>query len=119
MSASSNQGPITPIVAVPVAGLLILIAFVIGIAAAAGGAGACGGEGREGEAIVGTVGGGVPKKLVPIYQAAAAKYGLGKKGAAMLASINFNETSFGTNMENTTGSSAEGWMMFMPETWAT
>jgi hypothetical protein len=99
------------------AALAILIAFVIGIAAAAGGGGgSC--EGAEGEASAGTIKGGVPKKLVPIYQAAAAKYGLGPKGPAMLASINFNETSFGTNLENTSGSGAEGWMMFMPETWA-
>jgi hypothetical protein len=100
---------------IPVAGTAILIAFVIGIAAAAGGDGC---EGEGGEATVGTLKSGVPKKLVPTYQAAAVRYRLGPRGPAMLASINFNETTFGTNMSNTTGSGAEGWMMFMPETWA-
>lgn len=118
MSGNSQQGSSTALAAIPMAGLAILIAFVMGIAAAAGGGGGNCGD-AEGEATAGTVKGGVPKELVPIYQAAAAKYGLGPKGPAMLASINFNETSFGTNMENTTGSGAEGWMMFMPETWAT
>jgi len=99
------------------AALAILIAFVIGIAAAAGGGGGgCGGS--EGEATAGTLKGGVPKKLVPIYQAAAAKYGLGPKGPALLASINFNETDFGKNM-GPSSAGAEGWMQFMPETWAT
>jgi Transglycosylase SLT domain len=118
MSGSSSQGTsVAPIAAVPVVGLLILIAFVIGIAAAAGGSGgACS---TAGEVEAGSLGGEVPNKLIPIYQAASAKYKLGPKGAAMLASINFNETSFGTNMNNTSGSGAEGWMMFMPETWAT
>jgi hypothetical protein len=32
--------------------------------------------------------------------------------------LNFNETSFGTNTNNTSGSGAMGWMMFMPESWA-
>jgi hypothetical protein len=115
MGGSSNQGSsVGAIAAIPVAGLLILIAFVIGIAAAAGGANCH----DEGEALTSTLKGGVPKKLVPIYQAAAVKYRLGPKGPAMLASIHFNETSFGTNTENTTGSGAEGQMMFMPETWA-
>lgn len=117
--SSSQGGSPTALAVIPLAGLLILIAFVIGIAAAAGGSGSCGGGGGEGEAVAGTLSGGVPKELAPIYQAAAAKYGLGPKGPAMLASINFNETSFGTNMNNTSGSGAEGWMMFMPETWAT
>ena len=100
--------------AIPLAGLLLLIAFVMGLAVAVGGSAKCG----EGDGITGTLKGGVPKKFVPIYQAAAAKYRLGPKGPAMLASIHFNETTFGTNTENTTGSGAEGQMMFMPETWA-
>ena len=68
--------------------------------------------------MTGTLKGGVPKKFVPIYTTAATEYKLGPKGPAMLASIHFNETSFGTNTNNTTGSGAEGQMMFMPETWA-
>lgn len=114
MSGGSEQR-IGALIAVPLAGLLTLIAFVTGLAIATGGAGACAGGGEAG---TGTLKGGVPEKLVPIYQAAAARYRLGPKGPAMLASVNFNETAFGTNMDNTTGSGAMGWMMFMPETWA-
>lgn len=115
MSGNSNQGFSPALAAIPFAGLLVVIAFVMGIAIAAGGAGACGGGGDE---VTGTLKDDVPKKFVPIYQTAAAKYRLGPKGPAMLASIHFNETSFGTNTNNTTGSGAEGQMMFMPETWA-
>ena len=112
MNGGSDQR-VGALIAVPLWGLLVLIAFVTGLAIATGGAGACGGE-----ASTGTLKGGVPQKLAPIFQAAAAKYRLGPKGPAMLTSINFNETAFGTNMNNTTGSGAMGWMMFMPETWA-
>lgn len=115
MSGSSDQSLGGALLAVPAAGLLVLIAFVIGVAAATGGTAGCT---DEAEATTGTLTGAVPKKLVPIYQRAAAKYRLGPKGPAMLASINFNETNFGTNMNNTTGSGAMGWMMFMPATWA-
>ncbi|HEX6205486.1 MAG TPA: lytic transglycosylase domain-containing protein [Solirubrobacterales bacterium] len=115
MSGEANRGISPALAAIPLAALLVLVAFVMGLAIAVGGTGACA-EGAE--ASAGTLKGGVPKKLVPIYQAASAKYGLGPKGSAMLASINFNETTFGTNMNNTSGSGAMGWMMFMPETWA-
>jgi hypothetical protein len=102
------------LIAIPSGCLLALICGAICIAIAFGGTAiGCGDN-----APVGNVKG-VPPKLVPIYRQAAGRYGLGSKGPAMLASINFNETSFGANMENTTGSGAEGWMMFMPETWAT
>lgn len=115
MSGNANQAVSPALVGIPFAGLLVVIAFVMGIAIAAGGAGACGNGADE---AAGTLKGEVPRKFVPIYQAAAAKYHLGPKGSAILASIHFNETSFGTNTENTTGSGAEGQMMFMPETWA-
>lgn len=59
---------------------------------------------------------GVPKKLVPIYQQAAIKYKLGAQGPAILASINFHETAFGTNL-STSSAGAQGWMQFMPNTW--
>lgn len=58
-----------------------------------------------------------PARLLPIYQGATERYKLGPRGPSILASINFHETSFGTNTNNTTGSGAMGWMMFMPETW--
>jgi hypothetical protein len=61
---------------------------------------------------------GVPPVLIPIYRRAAATYGLGPQGPAVLAGINEVETGFGTNL-NLSTSGAEGWMQFMPETWAT
>jgi hypothetical protein len=61
---------------------------------------------------------GVPPVLIPIYQQASAKYGLGPQGPAILAGINAVETAFGTNL-GPSSAGAEGWMQFMPETWAT
>ncbi|MGA8745255.1 MAG: lytic murein transglycosylase [Solirubrobacterales bacterium] len=60
---------------------------------------------------------GVPPILVPIYERAAAAYGLGPQGPAVLAGINEVETAFGTNL-NVSSAGAEGWMQFMPSTWA-
>ena len=60
---------------------------------------------------------GVPPILIPMYQRAAAAYGLGPQGPAVLAGINEVETAFGTNL-NLSSVGAEGWMQFMPETWA-
>jgi transglycosylase-like protein with SLT domain len=59
---------------------------------------------------------GVPAVLVPIYQRAAAAYGLGSQGASVLAAINGIETAFGTNL-NVSSAGAVGWMQFMPSTW--
>jgi soluble lytic murein transglycosylase-like protein/murein DD-endopeptidase MepM/ murein hydrolase activator NlpD len=61
---------------------------------------------------------GVPPVLIPIYQRAGAAYGLGPQGPAVLAGINEVETAFGTNL-NVSSAGAEGWMQFMPSTWAT
>jgi soluble lytic murein transglycosylase-like protein len=60
---------------------------------------------------------GVPPILIPMYQRAAAAYGLGPQGPAVLAGINEVETAFGTNLA-ISSAGAEGWMQFMPETWA-
>ena len=60
---------------------------------------------------------GVPPVLVPIYQRAAAAYGLGPQGPAVLAAINQIETGFGTDL-GPSSAGAEGWMQFMPSTWA-
>ncbi len=60
---------------------------------------------------------GVPPVLVPIFQRAASAYALGPQGAAVLAGINEVETAFGTNV-NISSAGAEGWMQFMPSTWA-
>ena len=59
---------------------------------------------------------GVPPILIPIYQRAAAKYGLGPQGPAVLAGINEVETGFGTNM-GPSSAGALGWMQFMPASW--
>ncbi len=59
---------------------------------------------------------GVPPILIPMYQRAAAAYGLGPQGPAILAGINEIETAFGTNL-NVSSAGALGWMQFMPETW--
>ncbi len=59
---------------------------------------------------------GVPPILIPMYQRAAAAYGLGPQGPAILAGINAVETAFGTNL-NVSSAGALGWMQFMPETW--
>jgi cell wall-associated NlpC family hydrolase len=59
---------------------------------------------------------GVPPVLIPIYQRAAAKYGLGPQGPAVLAGINEVETGFGTNM-GPSSAGAIGWMQFMPASW--
>ncbi len=61
---------------------------------------------------------GVPPMLIPIYQRASDKYGLGPQGPAVLAGINAVETAFGTNL-GPSSAGAEGWMQFMPSTWAT
>jgi len=60
---------------------------------------------------------GVPPTLIPIYHQASDKYGLGPQGPAILAGINAIETAFGTNL-GPSYAGAEGWMQFMPETWA-
>jgi transglycosylase-like protein with SLT domain len=60
---------------------------------------------------------GVPPVLIPIYHAASDKYALGPQGPAILAAINAVETAFGSNL-GPSYAGAEGWMQFMPETWA-
>jgi soluble lytic murein transglycosylase-like protein/cell wall-associated NlpC family hydrolase len=59
---------------------------------------------------------GVPPILIPMFQRAAAAYGLGPQGPAVLAGINEVETAFGTNL-NVSSAGAIGWMQFMPATW--
>jgi murein DD-endopeptidase MepM/ murein hydrolase activator NlpD len=61
---------------------------------------------------------GVPPVLIPMYQRAAAAYGLGPQGASVLAGINEVETAFGTNL-NVSSAGAIGWMQFMPSSWET
>jgi hypothetical protein len=61
--------------------------------------------------------GDIPRSLMPVYERAAARYGLGVDGWAYLASVNFQETDFGHNL-STSSAGAIGWMQFLPGTWA-
>jgi hypothetical protein len=88
-----------------------LIGVVMSIALVFSGAPSCGGE-------VGGLSSGVPKRLVPIYEQAAAKYSLGEEGPSILAAVNWVETGFGANM-GPSSAGAEGWMQFLPESWET
>ncbi|HEX3608716.1 MAG TPA: lytic murein transglycosylase [Solirubrobacterales bacterium] len=60
----------------------------------------------------------IPAYLGPIYQAAAQAYDLGPAGPSILAAINEIESGFGQNL-GPSSAGAEGWMQFMPSTWAT
>ncbi|MHB1537866.1 MAG: lytic murein transglycosylase, partial [Solirubrobacteraceae bacterium] len=55
----------------------------------------------------------VPLFLLPIYQAAAAQYGVPWQ---VLAAINEVETDYGNDL-NVSTAGAVGWMQFMPSTW--
>jgi hypothetical protein len=59
-----------------------------------------------------------PAFLLPIYQAASDRYGLGPQGPSILAAINSIETNFGELNHVTSYAGAIGWMQFMPATWA-
>jgi Transglycosylase SLT domain len=59
----------------------------------------------------------VPSFLPPIYQAATQAYDLGPAGPSILAAINEIESGFGVNL-GPSYAGAEGWMQFMPSTWA-
>lgn len=92
------------------AAFVLLVGSLIGLAAVLGSAPGCGGE------VAAPLSREVPKKLVPLYDEAAAEYKLGPKGPAVLAAINFVETGFGINMA-TSSAGANGWMAFLPSTW--
>jgi hypothetical protein len=111
MPASASPVRIGRILAIPLAAFALLIGGVLSIALVAGAGPGCGGE------ATGSLSPKVPKRLVPIYIAAASRYRLGPRGPAILAAINWNETSFGTNM-GTSSAGALGWMQFLPESWA-
>jgi hypothetical protein len=57
----------------------------------------------------------IPPFLLPIYQSCGTEYGIPWQ---VLASINKIETAFGTNL-NVSSAGAEGWMQFIPSSWAT
>jgi Transglycosylase SLT domain len=56
----------------------------------------------------------IPPFLLPIYQSCGTEYDIPWQ---VLASINKIETAFGTNL-NVSSAGAEGWMQFIPSTWA-
>lgn len=100
------------LLAVPAGTLLCLVGAAVAVVLVFGSSGAaC--EGAE----VGSVGG-VPARLVPIYEQAAARYGLGQRGPSILAAINWVETDFGANM-GPSSAGAVGWMQFLPASWET
>jgi hypothetical protein len=55
----------------------------------------------------------VPPRLLPIYQSAAARYGVPWE---VLAAINEVETNYGQDL-SVSSAGAEGWMQFLPQTW--
>jgi Transglycosylase SLT domain len=56
----------------------------------------------------------IPPFLLPVYQSCGTEYGIPWQ---VLAGINKIETAFGTNL-NVSSAGAEGWMQFIPSTWA-
>ena len=96
---------------------LAFLAFLLVVGAAASAALLFGGRiGCAGEAV-GSVEG-VPARLVPIYRSASARYGLGERGPSILAAVNWVETGFGSDLA-VSSAEAEGWMQFLPSSWAT
>jgi hypothetical protein len=114
MEAAATSSARSPklLLGVPLAAFAILLGSLLGVAVMLGGAPGCGG----GEAV-GGLSKTVPKRLVPLYVGAAERYHLGTRGPSVLAAINFVETSFGTNVA-TSSAGAEGWMAFLPSTFA-
>jgi hypothetical protein len=55
----------------------------------------------------------IPRRLIPIYRRAGARYHV---PWVLLASINKFETGFGTNL-SVSSAGAVGWMQFLPSTW--
>jgi hypothetical protein len=114
---TDRRPPVALVAAAPALALLGLIcgAVCIALAFAAEGQAGCGGA-EAGSAAGGENVKGVPARLIPIYQQAAAKYWLGPKGPPILAGINWEETGFGTNL-GVSSADAEGWMQFLPSSW--
>jgi hypothetical protein len=73
--------------------LLPLLAVMLTITAVTASQAQCG------QGLLGTLGpvGGVPAAEVPIFQGAAAEFGLGDRGSSILAAINYVESTFGTS----------------------
>lgn len=114
MEAASTPAARPPrlLLGLSLAALAIFVGSLLGLAVMIGGTPGCAG----GEAT-GALTAKVPRRLVPIYMDAAARYRLGARGPSILAAINWVETGFGTDLGDS-GTGAEGWMQFMPESWA-
>ncbi len=114
MEAGSLPAPRAPklLLGLPLGLLAALIGALLAITVMFGASPSCGGGGEA----VGALSSKVPKRLVPIYEQAAAKYGLGEQGPSILAGINWVETGFGTNL-GVSSAEAEGWMQFLPSSW--
>ena len=114
MEAGSLSSPRAPklLLGIPLGLLAALIALVLSIGLIFGASPNCGGG-----STVGGLSSKVPSRLVPIYEAAASRYGLGEQGPAILAAINEVETDFGADM-GPSSAGAIGWMQFEPSTWA-
>ncbi len=113
MSSTSSSPRARLLLLAPVVAIVTLLGSVTAIAALGGSQT----EGCGGSEEVGALSSEVPTKLVPLYEQAALKYHLGDRGPSVLAAINFVETSFGTNVA-TSSAGAEGWMAFLPSTFA-
>jgi len=113
VEAGSLSAPRAPklLLGLPLGLLAALIGVLLAITVMFGASPGCGGGGN-----VGALGSKVPQRLVPIYERAAAKYGLGEQGPSILAAINWVETGFGTNL-GVSSAAAEGWMQFLPSSW--
>ncbi len=108
MYAQRGTARVPLLLTLPFGVLLAFVGAAVCIAALFGGSAGCG-------VATGSVSG-VPAKLIPIYEQAAARYGLGTRGPSILASINYFETDFGTN-QGPSSAGAEGWMQFLPSSW--
>ena len=67
--------------------------------------------------------GGVPAADIPLFEGAAARFGLGARGPSILAAINYVESTFGTSNlagvhSGTNSAGAAGPMQFLAGTWA-
>jgi hypothetical protein len=92
--------------------LVIFIGSLVGLALVMGGAPSCV-SGR----IASDLAPAVPRRLAPLYVGAAERFELGPRGPSVLAAINYRETDFGTDVA-TSSAGAEGWMAFLPSTFA-
>ncbi len=112
MEAGAQPAPrsLKLLLGLPVAALAVMIGGLLALTVVLSAASPSCGE------AVGDLNGKVPARLVPIYQEAAAKFGLEQRGPSILAGINWVETGFGTNL-GVSSAEAEGWMQFLPESW--